>query len=570
MLAANGSILTILAISFERYYAICQPLKAGYKCTRIRALIIICIVWIVSCALTLPVLSMASSSTLEYFDGSTVQNCILETSESWQRVYVFGSLFAFFCLPLLVLTVVYWLIARRLVRETLALTATNYDAASSDKLATNGKSAATPVPELESGSATNEARKLSDKSLSFDAGLVGSQQAALDSSTSTATATPTGEDDDYNNRPPSVDRRQARAQFFRRAALARRKWRSEGAPSVERHLAREQQNCSLIVRAGKGKLASNNTLNSAYCVVSRAMSARDAAAQKLRTDARRQVVVMLAFVVGAFFLLFAPYRLLTVWLLVSSEDQVRSLGMEAYYNISYVSRILIYLHSAINPIAYNMISTKFRAAFCAILFFRAHRKKRRQASCQQAALLAKRRSAMQDSFCAGSRALFDCKAPPTHSSLNSDKRAVDSCATDYEFTGDDDDDDFNDDDDYEDDDLHDVEARTFCEHATNASPLRCCDQRAKLTRNVTVNSSCENVATSSQSACNSSAKSSDFSTQMLIEKRHKTGESSPIRVLQRKDPSMDDDSLLCGLDAQSGASYGASFAFRPQKQSCNQ
>ncbi|KAF8774782.1 Orexin receptor type 2 like protein [Argiope bruennichi] len=39
--AAHGSVLTILAISFERYYAICQPLKAGYTCTQMRALAII-------------------------------------------------------------------------------------------------------------------------------------------------------------------------------------------------------------------------------------------------------------------------------------------------------------------------------------------------------------------------------------------------------------------------------------------------------------------------------------------------------------------------------------------------
>lgn len=58
---------------------------------------------------------------------------------------------------------------------------------------------------------------------------------------------------------------------------------------------------------------------------------------------------------------------MTVWLLIANDEQVHSLGMETYYNLSYFGRILIYLHSAINPIAYNLISTKFRRAFSAFL-----------------------------------------------------------------------------------------------------------------------------------------------------------------------------------------------------------
>uniref|UniRef100_A0A6G1SLG5 Growth hormone secretagogue receptor type 1 n=1 Tax=Aceria tosichella TaxID=561515 RepID=A0A6G1SLG5_9ACAR len=121
MLAANGSIFTILAISFERYYAICKPLKAGYKCTRLRATIIICVIWLLACILTSPILIMAKSSETIYIDGSLVHNCILETDTYWHKMYVFVSMFAFFCLPLLVLMLVYWLISRRLIRENVAM-----------------------------------------------------------------------------------------------------------------------------------------------------------------------------------------------------------------------------------------------------------------------------------------------------------------------------------------------------------------------------------------------------------------------------------------------------------------
>ena len=45
-LVANVSVLTIMAISMERYYAICKPLRAGYTWTKMRALVVIVVVWL--------------------------------------------------------------------------------------------------------------------------------------------------------------------------------------------------------------------------------------------------------------------------------------------------------------------------------------------------------------------------------------------------------------------------------------------------------------------------------------------------------------------------------------------
>ncbi|XP_063156120.1 thyrotropin-releasing hormone receptor-like [Candoia aspera] len=73
-------------------------------------------------------------------------------------------------------------------------------------------------------------------------------------------------------------------------------------------------------------------------------------------SSRKQVTKMLAVVVILFALLWMPYRTLVV---------VNSFMDPPYLNSWFVlfCRLCIYLNSAINPVIYNLMSQKFRAAF---------------------------------------------------------------------------------------------------------------------------------------------------------------------------------------------------------------
>ncbi|XP_064586277.1 thyrotropin-releasing hormone receptor-like isoform X2 [Zonotrichia leucophrys gambelii] len=73
-------------------------------------------------------------------------------------------------------------------------------------------------------------------------------------------------------------------------------------------------------------------------------------------SSRRQVTKMLAVVVALFAVLWLPYRTLVV---------VNSFVDPPYLNTWFLlfCRLCIYLNSAINPIIYNLMSQKFRAAF---------------------------------------------------------------------------------------------------------------------------------------------------------------------------------------------------------------
>lgn len=68
---------------------------------------------------------------------------------------------------------------------------------------------------------------------------------------------------------------------------------------------------------------------------------------------------MLGTVVVSFFVCLLPFRLLT---LISVEDS-EHLSAEVYYLIVNFCRIMVYLNSAVNPILYNLMSSKFRNGF---------------------------------------------------------------------------------------------------------------------------------------------------------------------------------------------------------------
>ncbi|XP_058062392.1 thyrotropin-releasing hormone receptor-like [Anopheles bellator] len=210
---AHASVLTILAISFERYYAICEPLKAGYVCTKARALLICLAAWTVAAILTSPIVFFAEYSVQPYLDGSRAAMCLTKASNGWTFTFFLMTISLFFVLPLAILIVLYAIIARNLIA--------------------------------------------SDRS-------------------------------------------------------------------------------RLKIRLSKPELSHK---------------------------ARKQVVLMLGAVVLAFFTCLLPFRVLTLWIIIVPEETFQQLAPERYYVLLYFSRIMLYLNSAVNPILYNLMSSKFRKGF---------------------------------------------------------------------------------------------------------------------------------------------------------------------------------------------------------------
>ena len=88
--------------------------------------------------------------------------------------------------------------------------------------------------------------------------------------------------------------------------------------------------------------------------------------------ARRQV---LGTVVVFFFICLLPFRIFLLWFILSPEEDMQGLSEETYYNALNFCRVMYYINSAINPILYNAMSSKFRSAFLKALGFNWRRKR---------------------------------------------------------------------------------------------------------------------------------------------------------------------------------------------------
>ena len=122
---SHASVLTILTISFERYFAICHPLKTLYMCSTRRSIYVICVVWVVALLSSSPFAVMSSTELAEFnHDNSLVTVCRSHVHGLW-KIYVIGMIVLFFALPFCLLTFVYSVIVWRISRESKLLRGTN-------------------------------------------------------------------------------------------------------------------------------------------------------------------------------------------------------------------------------------------------------------------------------------------------------------------------------------------------------------------------------------------------------------------------------------------------------------
>ncbi|KAI8490654.1 neuromedin U receptor [Branchiostoma belcheri] len=87
------------------------------------------------------------------------------------------------------------------------------------------------------------------------------------------------------------------------------------------------------------------------------------AAMDNRIRSRKQVTYMLLAVAVLFFICLLPYRSTLLGLMYAPQEMMQLMGHKGLLILIIICRIMVYINSTVNPILYNITSTKFRRAF---------------------------------------------------------------------------------------------------------------------------------------------------------------------------------------------------------------
>ncbi|XP_041046156.1 thyrotropin-releasing hormone receptor-like [Carcharodon carcharias] len=107
----NVSSCSITAFTIERYIAICHPMKAQFICTKSRAKKIILLVWAFTCLYCVMWFFLLDIKQTIYKD-MTVVACDYKVSRKFYLPIYFLDFFMFYVAPLVLATVLYWMISR--------------------------------------------------------------------------------------------------------------------------------------------------------------------------------------------------------------------------------------------------------------------------------------------------------------------------------------------------------------------------------------------------------------------------------------------------------------------------
>ena len=78
---------------------------------------------------------------------------------------------------------------------------------------------------------------------------------------------------------------------------------------------------------------------------------------------QKQIIILLIIMMLLIFICLLPYKVFSAWLVLADKEKLKKLGMVNYHILLTLCRVAFHTNSALNPIFYHILSTKFQNAF---------------------------------------------------------------------------------------------------------------------------------------------------------------------------------------------------------------
>lgn len=102
-LVSLATVLTILAITYDRYRGICFPLDSQCFWTKLQVKSVIISLWTLAVTASIPVAFIAIFKDSHFVDGTPIKVCRMPINTLWKKVYIVGLFSVFFLFVLFIL-----------------------------------------------------------------------------------------------------------------------------------------------------------------------------------------------------------------------------------------------------------------------------------------------------------------------------------------------------------------------------------------------------------------------------------------------------------------------------------
>uniref|UniRef100_A0A182M5J9 G-protein coupled receptors family 1 profile domain-containing protein n=1 Tax=Anopheles culicifacies TaxID=139723 RepID=A0A182M5J9_9DIPT len=347
---ANATVLTITAFTVERYVAICKPFLSRTMSKLSRAVRFVITIWVIALSLAIPqALSMEIDPE---FRTCTVRH------EQTKHVFFISTVLVFVC-PMSMITILYILIWLQLRRSKVVGCGTYRSSSVRLKRSIFKRSSQRTVVTLQSDQNDSPLHHYSESVLACTA-----QHPRL-----TATLpTPTTPYLHYaNSCPASPVRPHQRSEEAAKESvmsIARTSHHQRRLQSLVPAQYCSGRSSSVGFREGGSATSIAGSLQKLEHQLSGASEdSRINYSTRAHCNNTRHVVKMLVAVVIAFFVCWAPFHAQRLMAVYANEHNQNAAIRMAFEILTFVSGILYYISTCINPMLYNIMSHKFREAF---------------------------------------------------------------------------------------------------------------------------------------------------------------------------------------------------------------